>query len=125
MEAVEEKKKGGFRGGDHNINRAGRPKRDPDAPPKNATKRELKDRELLMLLRKIKPHVSEAIMTASKIMGDEKAPEQHRLKAATILLDNYRKLVLDTYMDGADDDEGEEIQQQNAPVFSLRVIESE
>jgi len=48
-----------------------------------------------------------------------------QLKAATILLDNYRRLVLDLY-DGEDDAEaGVEIQQNNAPVFSLRVVNEE
>ena len=37
------------------------------------TRRELKDRELLMLARKLKPHVADALMTAVNIMKDEKA----------------------------------------------------
>ena len=102
----------------------GRPKRDSilDKP----TNRELKERELLMLLRKIKPHVAEAISQAAKIMKNEEASHQNQLKAATILLDSYRKLSLDLY-DGEDqaDEEGTEIQQQNAPVFSLKVINDE
>ena len=76
-----------------------------------------------MLLRKIKPHIAEAIMQAASIMKNEKAADQNKLKAATILLDNYRRLTLDLYDVENQEDEGTEIQQQNAPVFSLRMID--
>lgn len=101
----------------------GRPKRSGilDKP----TNRDLKERELIMLLRKIKPHVAEAILQAAKIMKNEEASHQNQLKAATILLDNYRRLTLDVYDEEHSDEEGTEIQQVNAPLFSLKVIEQE
>jgi hypothetical protein len=99
----------------------GRPKKESifDKP----TNRELKERELVMLLRKIKPHVAEAIMQAAAIMKNAEASHQNQLKAATILLDNYRRLTLDMY-DGEEQAEeaGVEVQQQNAPIFSLKVV---
>lgn len=99
----------------------GRPKKESifDKP----TNRELKERELVMLLRKIKPHVAEAIMQAAAIMKNAEASHQNQLKAATILLDNYRRLTLDMY-DGEEqaDEAGVEVQQNNAPVFSLKVV---
>jgi hypothetical protein len=112
-----------FEKGDPRINRNGRPPKSSilDKP----TNRDLKERELIMLLRKIKPHVSEAIVQAAKIMKNEEASHQNQLKAATILLDNYRRLTLDVYDDDHAEDTGTEIQQQNAPVFSLKVIGEE
>ncbi len=102
----------------------GRPKKENilDKP----TNRALKERELVMLLRKIKPHVAEAIMQAADIMKNKEASHQNQLKAATILLDNYRRLTLDMY-DGEEkaDDAGEEIQQNNAAIFSLKVVNEE
>jgi Family of unknown function (DUF5681) len=102
----------------------GRPKKESifDKP----TNRELKERELVMLLRKIKPHVAEAIMQAANIMKNEEASHQNQLKAATILLDNYRRLTLDMY-DGEEqaDEAGTEVQQNNAAVFSLKVVNEE
>lgn len=102
----------------------GRPRRDStvDKP----TNRELKERELVMLLRKIKPHVAEAIMQAAAIMKNAEASHQNQLKAATILLDNYRRLTLDMY-DGEDqaDEAGVEVQQNNAAIFSLKVVNEE
>jgi hypothetical protein len=104
----------------------------PNGRPKNQslldkpTNRSLKERELITLLRKIKPQIADAIVTAAAIMKNDEASHQNQLKAATILLDNYRRLVLDVY-DGEEvaDKEGTEIQQQNAPVFSLRVVNEE
>ena len=108
--------------GDKNINRAGRPTVEDKV--KNMTNRELRERELVMLLRKIKPHMADSIIVAANIMKNEQASHQNQLKAATILLDAYRKLVLDVY-DGEEDAEGTEIQQQNAAVFSLKVVDGE
>ena len=104
---------------DQRINRNGRPKK-VDLLDKK-TNRELKEKELLMLLRKIKPHVSEAIIQAARIMKNEEASHQNQLKAATALLDNYRKLTLDLY-DGDAEGEGTEVQ-ENAPSFSLTLLE--
>lgn len=106
---------------DQNINRRGRPVKTGDKP----TNRELRERELVMLLRKIRPHVADSIMEAAKIMKNNQAADQNKLKACTILLDAYRKLTLDLY-DGEEPDEvGTEIQEQNTPVFSLKMINTE
>lgn len=105
-------------------NLKGRPKK--ESIFEKPTNRELKERELVMLLRKIKPHVAEAIMQAASIMKNEEASHQNQLKAATILLDNYRRLTMDMY-DGEEqaDEAGVEVQQNNAPVFSLKVVGDE
>jgi hypothetical protein len=102
-------------------NLKGRPKK--ESIFEKPTNRELKERELVMLLRKIKPHVAEAIMQAASIMKNEEASHQNQLKAATILLDNYRRLTMDMY-DGEEqaDEAGVEVQQNNAAVFSLKVV---
>ena len=105
---------------DQRINRNGRPKK-VDLLDKK-TNRELKEKELLMLLRKIKPHVSEAIIQAARIMKNEEASHQNQLKAATVLLDNYRKLTLDLYDGENQDDEGTAVQEDNSPVFSLKIV---
>lgn len=105
---------------DSRINRNGRPKK-VDLLDKK-TNRELKEKELLMLLRKIKPHVSEAIIQAARIMKNEEASHQNQLKAATVLLDNYRKLTLDLYDGENSEDEGTAVQEDNSPVFSLKIV---
>lgn len=116
-------KKTGWKGPPGSINKTGRP-----AAPKGdkPTNRELRERELLMLLRKIRPHVANAVTAAVKIMQHEQASHMNQLKAAALLLDSFRKLTLDMY-DGEDPEaEGKEIQEQNnMPVFSLRVLNNE
>lgn len=107
-----------FKKNDPNINRQGRIK-------KLKNPRDIRNAELLNILRKVKPHVSKAIMTAADIMGDSRAPTASKLKAAQLLLANYRDLVLDLY-DGDEPEDGvEEVQQESGHIFSLRVVDSE
>jgi len=104
-------------------NYEGRPKEDKSVFDK-PTNRDLKERELIMLLRKIKPHIADAIIQAAKIMKNEEAGHHNQLKAATILLDNYRKLTMDVY-DGEDiaGNTGKQVQENNPkPAFSLTVL---
>ena len=101
---------------DPNISTKGRPRED-----RKLTKRELLEKEQMAILRKLKPHLSQAILVASKIMNDPKAAEAPRLKACTIILDNYKELIGGVY-EGEDDD-GEEIQpNQPKTVFSLHML---
>lgn len=106
--------------------KSGNPRGRPTGSTNKAlTKKEIREKDLVQLLRKIKPHVSESIMAAVKIMKNEKAAEAPRLKAATIILDAYRNLIDDIY-DGEDkEEEGVEAQPTHSAVFSLRVVDQE
>ena len=75
---------------------------------------------MLSLVRKIKPHLSDSIMTAASIMRNKEAGPGNQLKAAVILLNAYKELIGDLY-DGDDEEEGQEIQ-PNTPSFSLHVL---
>lgn len=80
----------------------------------------------LELVRKFRPHLSKAVMTAVNIMGDDKASESGRLRASALIIQTYRELVRDLYDAKYDDEEAEAIQEtDNRPVFSLKVIGSE
>lgn len=92
---------------------------------KPMTKRALKERELMNVLRKVKPHLADAIKTAADIMKNEKASEANQLKAAVILLNAYRELTNDVYSgkDVDENEEGLEVQpQEDSVVFSLKVV---
>lgn len=102
---------------DPNINMQGRIK-----SGKTMTNRQLRERELLTLLRKLKPHVADAIMAAVKIMGDEKAMDNNKLKAATIILDQYKDVMTKVYDKDYDEDEGEATQESSNALFSLKVV---
>lgn len=105
---------------DKNINKLGRLKRE-NAP----TNRELREREFMSLLRKLKPLVADSINTAANIMKNKEALDSNRLKAAIILLDNYKEMVEDVYDNEIAEEVGEEVQQPNTPVFSLKVINTD
>ena len=91
---------------------------------KEKSRRELKNAELISLVRKIKPHLSESIMTAATIMKNKESGAANQLKAAVILLNAYKELIGDLY-DGDDEEEGIEIQPNQGPVFSLRMISND
>ena len=114
--------------GDPNINRQGRNVNRPMADDTDVgmTNKALRRRELLSMMRKLKPHLAQAIVRAVDIMNDKTAGPMIQLRAAGVIIDKYHKLTLDVYGPNADpDDEGEEVQQQNKPLFSLKVIENE
>jgi hypothetical protein len=109
---------------DSRINALGRIKRE-DKP----TNRELKDRYLVELLRKLRPLQAMSISTASKIMGNDVATDQNKLKAAAMILTLYKDLVKDAY--GRDEETEDELSvdaiQENKPQqpkFSLVMLPS-
>lgn len=119
-------KKSGWRGPEGSRNDKGRPKKDED---EKVTRRSVKDKELLALMRKFRPHVSSAVMTAVGIMQDESSADQNRLKASALIIKTYNDLILQAYE--GEDEEGEVVQEvqpqvpvDNRPVFSLRIVET-
>jgi hypothetical protein len=101
---------------DSRINRLGTIK-----PNREKTRREIKEQELLSLLRKIKPHIADSVMTASRIMKRDDANDSNKLKSAALLISLYKDLLKDAYEGGDEDSEGTEVQ-PNAPSFSLTMI---
>lgn len=106
----------------------GMPSLNPDGRPKvldkdkksNKTRR---SESFLELVRKFRPHLSKAVMTAVTIMGDDKSSESGKLRASALIIQTYRELVKDLYDAKYDDEEAEAIQEtDNRPVFSLKVI---
>ena len=101
---------------DSNINVAGRVK-----PNREKSRREIKEQELLSLLRKIKPHIADSVMTASRIMKNNESADANKLKSAALLISLYKELLKDAYEGGDEEAEGTEVQ-PNAPSFSLTMI---
>ena len=88
---------------------------------KEKSRREIRNAELLGLIRRVRPHLSESIMTAATIMRNKESGAGNQLKAAVILLNAYKELVNDLYAGGDEDEEGVEVQ-SNTPSFSLHVL---
>lgn len=107
---------------DPNRNNAGRiPKKDKETP------RKIKEKELISLLRKIKPNLALAIATVVNTMKNEDATEAGKLKAAALMLQYYKELIKDVY--GVelelDEDTPDDVDGNKAPVFSMKMIDSE
>ncbi len=117
---MQKQKKGGFRGGDHNINRNGRPL----GRSKSKSNRQLRQDEFLSLVRKFKPHLTKAVQAAVTILDSDKATESGKLRASALIISTYKDLLKDLYDYRYDEEDGEEIQEK-LPDFSLTMIEDD
>ena len=110
---------------DSAINTRGRPLKKDE---KTLTRREAKDKEMLTLARKLKPGAQVALKEALKILNNDKAGEAAKLKAAEIYLKYFHLTVNTLYAPSAADEipesemKVEDVQPDNRPVFSLRMI---
>lgn len=102
--------KSGFRGGDHNINRKGRPV--GKSQSKNKTNRELRQDEFLTLVRKFKPHLTKAVQAAVAILDNDKSSESGKLRASALIIQTYKDLLKDLYDYRYDEEEGNKIQEE-------------
>lgn len=104
---------------DENINLNGRIAGKKAEP---LTNKQVRDREFISLIRKLKPHLAPSIKTVMGIMESDDASDQNKLKSAALVLQIYRELIKDVYDQQYDDAIGEEIQPVNTPKFSLTMI---
>lgn len=97
--------------------------RSPRQEGKN--KKELRDDEYIRIARKLKGHVSNAIIQAAKILDLEAAKPMEKLAASKLILGEYMKAIDAVYKDADETEVGVELQKENAPVFSLTVIKDD
>lgn len=118
----EEKKRGNpsLYKGMPSLNPAGRPKKVLEKEKR--TNRELRSDQFLQLVRKFKPHLTKAIQAAVSILDNKEANDQNKLKASALIISTYKDLIKDLYDYRYDNEEAEEIQQNSATVFSLKMI---
>lgn len=110
---------------DPNVNRAGRPLK---SDTKTVTRREAKDKENLVTARKLKPIKHSALKHLQRIIDDPKTTEAGRLKAIDMIM-KYSHMTIESLYAQAGREELsedqmviEEVQPDNRPVFSLRMI---
>ena len=121
---AEKKNKGGNPAWQKGV--SGNPKGRPTkAEQERRTNKELRSEEFLGLVRKFKPHLTKAIQAAVKILEADDSTEAGRLRASALIISTYKELIKDLYDPRYDDEGAEEIQQNSAPVFSLRMIDSD
>lgn len=102
---------------DPNINQLGLIKK-----PKPMNNRELREREQLSLLRKLKPHLTDAIKVATNILKCEQSSDVNKLKASVIILNAYKDVVNDLYKDDGEDNTPS-MPTESAPSYSYDVLE--
>lgn len=97
----------------------------PKGSGKKLSRGDIKDKELLALMRKVKPHLAKAYVEVAKILNKEEASDQNKLKAAAFFDSVYRQMVNEVY-DVDNIAEVEEVQpQQTGAVFSLKMINAD
>lgn len=92
------------------------------AKPKPRTNREIRSDELMKLLRKFSPHQTKAIQAAIKIIDNNESADANKLRASALIVQTYRQLLLDVFDAKYDTEENNEIQEDNSPIFSLKII---
>ena len=102
-------------------NPLGRPK---TARPPEQTNRSLREKSLLELLRKLRPLQTKAIQSAVKILDNPDAADANKLKASGMVISLYKDLIKEVYDKDYDEEGAEAIQEDNGPIFSLRVLGS-
>ena len=113
---------------DSRINTRGRPLKGDE---KTLTRREAKDKELLSLARKLKPHLASGLKQVVAILEDEQAAHTNKIKVTAFLYKTYHELLDDVYAPSRDDEPKEEdttvedVQPQNPMLFSLKMINTE
>ena len=111
-----------FRGGKEAINLNGRPK----IPQlSKMTNKQIRTKELLNLCRKVKPYQTKAIQAIVKILDDPESSDQSKIKAAVFITEFYKSLIKETFDYRYDEDHAKEVQEDNTPVFSLKMLNSE
>lgn len=115
----------GFRGGAAGINRNGRPKTKVGKDGEKKSNKQLRLEAMMQFARLLRPHLAKAVGAAAKILGNEEASDQNKLKAAAFVATEYRSLIKDIYDLRYDEDDGEELQQKPGTVFSLKIIDGE
>ena len=113
---------------DKNVNRKGRPLKGDE---KTLTRRAAKDKELLSLARKLKPHLALGLKESVRILENKEAADANKIRVTAFLYKTYHELLDDVYAPSRDDEEKgeekvvEEVQPDNRPVFSLKIINTD
>lgn len=110
---------------DPRINTKGRPLVEEETE-KKLTNRQKRERELMVLARKFKPLQAVAIATSAKIMQNDQASDQNRLKASALIISVYQELLKDVYSKEYDEStDVQEIQPANkGAIFSLTMVKN-
>ena len=91
------------------------------------TNKHLRSRQFLLLSRKFKPHIAEALKTINELVDTEGIDPNVRFQASKFMIQISKGLTADIYKDEYDEeqDDKEIIEKEIAPVFSLVMVKKE
>ena len=89
------------------------------------TNRSNRTKELLLLVRKLKPIQTKAIQAAVNILDNKESSENGKLRSAALIIQTYKDLIKETYDYRYDEAINEPMQEDNKPVFSLKIVNTE
>lgn len=118
-------KKRGFQSGENwKGNRAGRPRLQDTIDRVEKTKSQIGTDELNLILRRLKP-LSKVALTKLGIILEE-GSESAKMKAIVLILNEYKDLVNQLYIDSEEESDGQDLEPAEVkPLFSLHVIDKE
>lgn len=82
--------------------------------------RRLREKQLLMLSRKLKPHVRRALDTVNELIENKDVPPAVKFQASKFMIVTNKTLTESIYADKYDEEVIEE--KEEAPVFSLKML---
>lgn len=103
-------------------NLAGRPKVLKEDKPTN---RSLREKAFLELVRKFRPLQAKAIAAAVAVLDNKESQDTNKLKSAALIIGTYKDLIKETYDYKYDLEEAVPMQEENKPVFSLKIVGNE
>lgn len=89
------------------------------------TNRMLRERAFLEMVRRFRPLQGKAIAAAVSILDNKESSENGKLRSAALIIQTYKELIKETYDYKYDESEGTPMQEDNKPVFSLKIINNE
>lgn len=109
--------------GDSNINREGRPLAKDLVNPKSLSGAEIRELDMRKTLRKLKPLNNKAITVLAKLLDDENTTEAAKIKISAFIMKVYQEMMDD--LDKPVINKSSEIEEveDDAPIFSLKVLE--
>lgn len=100
-----------------NVVQVPEPEQETDIDSNN---RRLREKQLLMLSRKLKPHVKKAIETLNELIDNPEIAPAVKFQASKFMLVTNKTLTESIYADKYDEEE--QVEEEQKPVFSLRMI---
>lgn len=107
-------------------NPAGRPTADKLISPKSVSGQEVKEKELKIMLRGMKPLTRKAMERLGHMLGDDwdRSSQNERIRIIGLVMKEYQSILSSAYpTENKTDNDVDQDELQLAPLISLKVVE--